>query len=96
MQQIFYTNNTEAARDAQNLGGKHRLSSEILLIFLLLLHVAESLFFNHHGRYHDLFVCLWQFIDELEIHHGESSVVVQELEFAINLAFGEDYVTNIS
>ena len=30
MQLIFYTNNTEAARNAQNLGGKHRLSSEIL------------------------------------------------------------------
>ena len=31
MQLIFYTNNTEAVRNAQNLGGKHRLSSEILL-----------------------------------------------------------------
>ena len=30
MQLIFYTNNTEAARNAQNLGEKHRLSSEIL------------------------------------------------------------------
>ena len=31
MQLIFYTNNTEAARNTQNLGGKHRLSSEILV-----------------------------------------------------------------
>ena len=32
MQQIVYTNNTEAARDTQTLGGKHRLSSEILYV----------------------------------------------------------------